>query len=125
MKNKRSRPYKSGYYIPFDHHIQKVTLRDPGKTIWQAMKDFINNLEIGETFTRQKIIKHVYKTHLDQSTIDTYNNQLKTLGIIEKPYRGRYIKLKRIPETLTTKKLKELTSKKNWRSWFIDTDLIN
>ena len=47
-----------------------------------------------------------------------------TLGIIELIKPGRYIKVKRIPKTLSTKTLRELSSKKSWKSWFIDTDFI-
>ena len=122
---KRTRPYRSGYFFPSENGtIKKVKLRNPNKTIWDSVKDFINNLKINEEFTRQGILKHIYKSHCDQSTVDTYKHQLMTLGIIELIKPGRYIKVKRIPKTLSTKTLRELSSKKSWKSWFIDTDFI-
>jgi len=123
--NTRPRPYRSGYFIPVPNSKPiRVVLRNPDKSIWDSLKAFINILKINKEFTRQQLIKYIYITHMDQSTVDTYNNQLITLGVIKKISRGRYIKIKRIPQTLSTKKLRDLTNKKNWRSWFIDTDLM-
>jgi len=124
--NKRPRPYRSGYFIssPTSKPMKRVILRNPSKTIWDSLKAFINILKPNKEFTRQQLLKYIYISHTDQSTIDTYNNQLKTIGVIKKIKPGKYIKIKNIPKTLSTKDLRTLSNKKNWRSWFIDIDLM-
>lgn len=126
--NKRPRPYRSGYRIATNSgSIKIVLLNYPDKTLWQTLKDFINNLEINEKFTRKEIIKHIYVNEIYNSkiTIDTYRNLLTNIGILKIVGVGRYVKLKDIPKSLDTKLLKKIANKKSWESWFIPIEYLD
>lgn len=128
--NRRPKPYRSGYRIPSNpsgkyHTI--VKLRYPDKTIWQALKDFINDLKIDEEFTRKKVIDYIYLSdvYYSEVTIDSYGNQLTYIGILKWSKSGTYIKLKNIPEKLTTSKLSKLANKSSWQSWFTPIEMLD
>ena len=129
MKNKRCRPYRANYRIQGDSYGNStiVKLRYPDKTIWQSIKDFIENIEIDETFTRKELLKFVYKTQMAhlETTIDGYRNLLTHAGVLERIGIGKYTKRKNIPKTLSTKQLRDLTNKRNWKSWFTPLEAID
>ena len=126
--NKRTRPYRDGYFIPSSHpRPQRVVLRRVDKTIWEATKDFINNLKINEKFTRKELLKDIYKTNIssEETTVDNYRNLLTKIKIVEHVGFGKYIKRYHIPKSLTTKQLQKLAYKKGWESWFTPVEMLN
>ena len=127
---KRSKPYRSGHYFPgcLSTHSRptRVRLRYPDKTIWDSIKEFINNgIKINNTFSKNKIGKYIYITDYYDSSMMIYLRKLKKLGILEDSGRADvFIKRKNVPKSLTTTMLMELSNKSNWKSWFIDVDML-
>jgi hypothetical protein len=124
-----------GSYIPFRDVITKqkriIIKSRRNKPIWVLMKEFINNrTNIGEKFTRKDMLKYIYPDpnicHYMQShpnTPDSYRLLLTKVEIVKNTDRlGVYIKLRDIPNRLTTTRLKKITADKSWKSWFIPVD---
>ena len=94
----------------------------PERTIWDQVKDFINNKQNGDIIKRKQIIKTIYIEgfKIPHNTIGSYLSCLNQIGIINhisKP--GLYTKIHDIPITLTTGRLKEIVFDKSWKRWFI------
>jgi len=73
------------------------------RSTYQNLKDFINSLEIGDTFGRQDILE--FNNRSWSSTIDNYRNYLCQARYLKIVGRGKYQKLQNIPENLSGSKL--------------------
>jgi hypothetical protein len=119
----RSRPYREGYLVPAEEpfgYPGQVKLRRPDKTIWQAMKDYINNLKKNEVFKRKDLLNDIYRNNMAsyETSVDKYRVMLVRINILEHTDRGLYKKVRQIPEKLNTQQLHEYAYKTSWRSWF-------
>ena len=127
--NKRTGPYRSGYFMPAINRQTRPTqvrLRYPEKTIWESIKEFINNgIKIDKTFSKNKLGDYIYTTNYYDETMMIYLRKLKILGILEDSGRSDiFIKKRNVPKSLTTTMLMELTNKSSWKSWFIVVDTL-
>lgn len=66
---------------------------------FDELKEFINNLEIGDTFLRKDIIKDF------TSSIDNYRNYFAKARYIKTISLGKYEKIRNIPSKLTSSML--------------------
>lgn len=94
-------------------------------TIWDILKEFINSINVNETFTRPQMLEYLEKFNLSthRHTPDCYRNDLCHCRFIMKTdKRGVYTKLRDIPEWLTISQARKLGYDKSWREWFIPED---
>jgi hypothetical protein len=91
---------------------------------WDMLKKYINHkTKIGETFKRRYLLKYImgeaYNNKGKQMTVDIYRCHLTTIGILKRIGQGKYMKIRDIPEGLSSSKLKEIAQDSSWKSWFI------
>lgn len=97
-------------------------------TLWALMKEFINSKEDGRYITRQELIEYILperrKASAKQtySTIDVYRSHLTNIKVLETVRPGYYIKLRDIPEALSSSLLKKISLDKTWKQWFLPLD---
>ena len=94
----------------------------PERTIWDQVKDFINEKQNGDIIIRKEIIQTIYveEFKIPHNTISSYLNCLNQVGIINHASKpGLYIKVRDIPIALTMSRLKEIAFDKSWKRWFI------
>lgn len=121
MFDPRCRPYRKNLVV-MENKIHTVTTHE-GKPIWTLMKEFINKLDNGSTFTVTDMINHIYTHEIYCiGTPATYKNRLVVIGILECCSDGIYKKLRDIPDELTTPLLAKLSNQKTWESWFYQLD---
>ena len=72
---------------------------------WVDTVNFINNIPSGKTFKLIDVKKHVYKEKNMRSSVGSYINFLNQAHYIKKYSHGKYIRIKDIPESLTTTKI--------------------
>lgn len=124
-----------GQYIPFEKPLiwdKKIVIKTRNnKSVWVLMREFINKrVMIGENFTRRNMITYIYPDpnvchymRSNNNTPDSYRLLLNKVGIVKNTDKlGVYIKLRDIPDKLTTTKLQEIATDKSWKSWFIPVD---
>ena len=124
-----------GQYIPFEKPLiwdKKIVIETrKKKPIWNLMKCFINyRANIGEKFTREAMLKYIYPDpnvcyymRKNGNTVDSYRLLLSKVEIVKNTDElGVYIKLRDIPNRLTTTRLKKIAGDKSWKSWFIPVD---
>lgn len=76
-------------------------------SIYQKVKDFINTLKVGDTFTRQELIKAtnteegIKQFHDYNSTMDNYRNYFTQAGYLKTLKRGQY-KILKMPDSKLT-----------------------
>jgi hypothetical protein len=75
------------------------------KCYWNETVEFINNLSQDEFFRPIELKKHVYGDEDIKSTVGSYINFLKQVKYISRISKGKYIRVRLIPETLTTTKV--------------------
>jgi len=75
------------------------------KCYWNETVEFINNLSQDEFFRPIELKKHVYGDEDIKSTVGSYINFLEQVKYISRISKGKYIRVKLIPETLTTTKV--------------------
>jgi len=75
------------------------------KCYWDETVEFINNLSIDESFKPIELKRYVYGNEDIKSTVGSYINFLEQVKYIERISKGNYIRVKFIPETLTTTKV--------------------
>ncbi|MFW9871622.1 MAG: hypothetical protein ACFFG0_00860 [Candidatus Thorarchaeota archaeon] len=126
----KKRTYRDGYYVTPDPHemTKTVKLRRPDLTMWQAMKNYINELKSGETFKRKELLRSVFRTNMAsyETSVDQYRVMLCHIKILEHIGHGHYKKLRNIPESLTTQQLKKYAyNKNNWESWFTPLNMLD
>ncbi len=124
-----------GQYIPHEEALKwqkRVIIKTrTNKSVWYLVKRFINKrVEIEEKFTRKDMLTYIYPDpdvyhymRSNNNTPDSYRHlltQVKIVKTTDKP--GVYIKLRDIPDKLTTPKLQEIAHDKSWKSWFIPLD---
>lgn len=71
---------------------------------WERTIYFINNLSKDEVFRPIELKRYVYDNK-NLSSSSSYINYLNKAGFIEKVSFGKYIRIKLIPESLTTTKI--------------------
>lgn len=97
-------------------------------TIWALMKEFVNSKEDGSFITRAELIEHILperrKPSAKQtySTIDVYRSHLTNIKVLETVTLGYYMKLRDIPEDLSSSLLKKISLDKTWKKWFLPLD---
>jgi len=123
-----------GKYIPFETLIvprkrKRVIIESRNnKPIWDLMKEFINkHARIREKFTRRNMLTYIYpdpnvcdymRSH--NNTADNYRLLLNKVEIVKNTDKlGVYIKLRDVPNKLTTTRLRKIAADKSWKSWFI------
>jgi len=131
---RRSRPYRNDYrmiHVPggrgFPSYITSVSLRDPNKSLWGSIKDFINRKR-KDKFTYGELIKSIYEVGREDfysATINTYLEYLCSVKILERINCNSFIKHRNIPKQLTTTLLRKLANKTTWESWFIPLDMVD
>lgn len=72
---------------------------------WERTVDFINNLDKNENFKPIELKRFVYGENDIKSTVGSYINFLEQTKYIERISKGKYIRKKIIPDTLTTTKI--------------------
>ncbi len=90
--------------------------------IWDQLRKYINKFENGEIITRQATLNIVGHGH--QKTIDSYNNSLRKIKILERTKPGKYLKHKDVPKSLTVGLMRKL-SRGAWESWFTPLDILD
>ncbi len=91
-------------------------------------KEYVNKLDINETFTRLELFKSIYVKEVAiatiryQSTIDQYRRWVSMGGCLKIIGYGKYKKLKNIPEYLSISKLRKHVYCNNWKSWYIQIE---
>jgi hypothetical protein len=75
------------------------------KCYWNKTVEFINNLSKDEYFKPIELKRHVYGDDDIKSTVGSYINFLEQTKYIERISKGKYIRKKIIPDTLTTTKV--------------------
>jgi len=75
------------------------------KCYWNETVEFINNLSQDEFFRPIELKRHVYGEEDIKSTVGSYINFLEQVKYITKISKGKYVRAKMIPETLTTTKV--------------------
>ncbi len=117
---------KKAKYVVSQSPLWKTIKSRYNKSLWELMKNYINNIKIGNKFTRKDMLTYIYPSINDddirhiENTPDQYRSLLTNVEILkatDKP--GIYIKLQNIPDNLTTSKLKKIVGDKSWRKWFI------
>ena len=91
------------------------------KTIWDMVKEYINNLSQGTLFTRRELFIHIYNIDMSRfnNSVDSYKGFLNKLGFITTHKPGVYIKQKHIPMKLTLKTMRNAARDDSWKTWFI------
>lgn len=125
----------TGKYIPFEKPLiwqKKIVYKSRNdKPIWLLVKNFINyRAKTGEKFTRAEMFKYIYpdpKVHnymvSHNNTVDNYRLLLNKVTILKNTdKRGIYIKLRNIPNRLSTTRLRKIAEDKSWTSWFVPFD---
>ena len=72
---------------------------------WEKTVEYINNLSNDVFFKPIEVKKYVYGNNEIKSTVGSYIIFLEQTKYIKRISTGKYIKLKDIPETLTTTKI--------------------
>ena len=124
-----------GSYIPFETLIKprkRVIIESRNKRpIWDLVKGFINyRVKIGEKFTRKDMLEYVYPNpdvcHYMRShnnTADNYRLLFSKVKVVKNTDTlGVYIKLRDVPNKLTTTRLRKIAADKSWKSWFVPFD---
>jgi len=75
------------------------------KCYWNKTVEFINELKKDEHFKPIELKRYVYGEEDIKSTVGSYINFLEQVKYIERISKGKYIRKKVIPETLTTTKV--------------------
>jgi len=75
------------------------------KCYWNKTVEFINALSKDEHFKPIELKRHVYEDDDIKSTVGSYINFLEQVKYIERISKGKYIRKKIIPDTLTTTKV--------------------
>jgi hypothetical protein len=75
------------------------------KCYWNKTVEFINNLSKDEYFKPIELKRYVYGDDDIKSTVGSYINFLEQTKYIERISKGKYIRKKIIPDTLTTTKV--------------------
>ena len=99
---------------------------------WKSFIEIINKTEIGSLITRQKILKHVYKSPVVWSkysratTIDRYRRSLDLLGILDKVTLGVYRVNYHVKPEVSAHKITKAAYKKklHWKEWFMKKEDI-
>jgi hypothetical protein len=102
--------------------VSEIRKRKKKKTLFDAVRAFINSKEDGYIITRTELIHVIYETKPKNGmlTTDLYRADLTKLGFLKTVEPGRYKKLYNIPEELTISKIREvIKNKSNWRGWFM------
>jgi len=102
------------------------------KSIWSLLKNYINNFNINETFTRQELLNSVYGNRVTNgllnakcmTTVDQYRRYITIVNCLKIVERGKYKKLKNIPPNLSIKKLQKHVYGSTWKTWFIPIEEI-
>lgn len=92
------------------------------KNLWTVLKEFINSININETFTRKEMLAHIYDFNFNvhRHTTDCYRNDLCHCGFIEKTEkRGVYKKIRHIPIGMTMTQVRKIGYDKTWTEWFV------
>lgn len=94
------------------------------QTAWDRLKEFINSVPVGSTFTRKVMLDYIYNVDVTStdSAADYYKCHLNTLGFITTEKPGLYVKQCDVPMHLSIKKVQEAArAVKTWQGWFIPT----
>ena len=75
------------------------------KCYWLKTVEYINQLSKDEFFRPIELKKHVFGEEDIKSTVGSYIVFLEQTKFIERISKGKYIRIKEIPETLTTTKV--------------------
>ena len=75
------------------------------KCYWKKTVEFINNLDVNESFRPIELKRYVYGDDDIKSTVGSYINSLMQIKYIKRTSNGTYIRLKTISENLTTTKV--------------------
>ena len=75
------------------------------KCYWVKTVEYINQLPKDDFFRPIELKKHVYGEEDIRSTVGSYINFLEQTKFIERISTGKYIKIKDIPNNLTTTKV--------------------
>lgn len=92
---------------------------------WQRLRRYINEKDIGDTITRQEILKKVYKNDAifktgSMTTIDTYRRMLELIDVLHVKKPGVYKIKYHIREDLKLSELANLAYGSGYRQWFND-----
>ena len=105
---------------PYDHLVAK---KHGGSSIWSIIREFVNTININDTFTRKELLFYIYEENsvdAHRHTPDCYRNDLCHCCFIEKTdKRGVYKKLRHIPENMTTSQVRTIGYDKTWTEWFV------
>jgi hypothetical protein len=75
------------------------------KCYWNKTVEYINQLPKDKFFRPIELKRFVYGEEDIKSTVGSYINFLQQTKFIEKISKGKYIRIKDIPDTLTTTKV--------------------
>lgn len=97
-------------------------------SLWSVMKEFINDKEDDSFIFRKELMKYMLLYRRIPSaqqtfrTIDVYRIHLINIKVLETVKNGVYLKLRNIPEDLSSSLLKKISLDKTWTKWFLTLD---
>lgn len=117
---------------PGMYHYQAIRIRTHrGESIWSLFRSYINKLNDDNLFNRYDMLSSVYTHEVVeggiigcQTTVDQYRRYLTISMVLDRVGRGKYKKLKNIPENLSVFKLKKHVYGSTWQTWFIPIEDI-
>lgn len=110
-------------YPPPFKRVEIKTINN--RSIWSLLKEYINNMKVGDQFTRSDLLHSIYRKDAAralsrvETSVDQYRRYLTILEILKHPGRALYEKFNDIPKNLTISTAQKLAYDKSWRSWFI------
>ena len=88
--------------------------------IWKKVKEHINKHDVGDIIYRKELKQY---ENSNNDTIDLYRYYLEKTWFLETVDRGQYKLLHKIPEHVSSTKIRkkaEYIEKNSWVKWFLD-----
>jgi hypothetical protein len=102
-----------------------MTKNKTGFPIWVKYKNFINNLQPNQKFTRKFMFRRIYGINdgsvlvARENCIDHYRRYSVLCGIITHEGLGLYKKISNIPDNLTLNEFVKVAYDEPWKTWFV------
>lgn len=110
--------YKNGRYV----RVNAYKIRPVRGTAWKGLRNYINSVGVGNTFTRKEMIEALIPSpelaRGRQLTIDLYRRTLTIVEFLEIVSRGQYKVLQHIPD-IAISRMTKMAYDNTWRKWFI------
>ena len=110
-----------------DGHYKMTRIHSKkNEPIWKLFKEFFNNLNINEEFTRRQMFHACYESNVADemkrsrtATPDAYRCYVCRLGMAKLIKPGRYRKLMNLPDVPLAVIQKASKENKGWKEWFV------